>query len=62
MLPLSGLLVAILIGWKIKSKMVEDQLLAGSPKLLFTWKWVIRFISPLAVIVVLVMGIYPRLT
>ncbi len=61
MLPLSGLLVAILIGWKIKSKMVEDQLLADSPKLFSTWKWAIKFISPIAVIVVLVMGIYPRL-
>ncbi len=60
MLPLSGLLVAILIGWKIKSKMVEDQLLFDSPRLFFAWKWAIKFISPLAVIVVLVMGIYPR--
>jgi NSS family neurotransmitter:Na+ symporter len=62
MLPLSGLLVAILIGWKIKSKMVEDQLLSESPRLFFAWKWAIKFVSPLAVIVVLVMGIYPRLT
>ena len=61
MLPLSGLLVAILIGWKIKSKMVEDQLLSDSPRLFFAWKWAIKFVSPLAVIVVLVMGIYPRL-
>jgi NSS family neurotransmitter:Na+ symporter len=61
MLPLSGLLVAILIGWKIKSKMVEDQLLSESPRLFFAWKWAIKFVSPLAVIVVLVMGIYPRL-
>ena len=61
MLPLSGLLVAILIGWKIKSKMVEDQLLCDSPRLFFAWKWAIKFVSPLAVIVVLVMGIYPRL-
>ena len=60
MLPLSGLLVAILIGWKIKSKMVEDQLLSDSPRLFFAWKWAIKFISPLAVITVLVMGIYPR--
>jgi NSS family neurotransmitter:Na+ symporter len=61
MLPLSGLLVAILIGWKIKSQMVEDQLLSESPRLFFAWKWAIKFVSPLAVIVVLVMGIYPRL-
>ena len=61
MLPLSGWLVALLMGWKIKSKMVEDQLLCDSPRLFFAWKWAIKFISPLAVIVVLVMGIYPRL-
>jgi len=61
MLPLSGLLVAILIGWKIQSKMVEDQLLSDSRRLFFTWQWAIKFISPLAVIIVLIMGIYPRL-
>jgi NSS family neurotransmitter:Na+ symporter len=60
MLPLSGFLVAILIGWMLKSKIVENQLLDDSPRLFFTWQWAVKFVSPLAVLVVLIMGIYPR--
>ena len=60
MLPLTGLLVAIFIGWHMKIKTIHQGLPADSRWLFHTWHWAVRYISPLAVIVVLIMGIYPR--
>tara|TARA_B110000483_G_scaffold31242_2_gene37926 strand:- start:4735 stop:6144 length:1410 start_codon:yes stop_codon:yes gene_type:complete len=60
MLPLSGLLVAIFVGWCMRPKMVKDELTGDKKMLFFAWRWAIRFIAPLAVIIILIMGIYPR--
>ncbi|MEJ6612057.1 MAG: sodium-dependent transporter [Porticoccus sp.] len=62
MLPLTGIFVAIFIGWFVKEKMVQEELSGDNQGLSCVWRWTVRYISPLAVAAVLIMGIYPRMT
>ena len=58
MLPLTGLFIAIFVGWLMKPEAVREELNDESVKVFSTWRWILRFVSPLAVLVVFVMGIY----
>lgn len=54
MLPLGGLLIALFAGWALRRAIVREQL-ADLPEWLFTvWRWVMRVVAPLLVLVVLV--------
>ena len=53
MLPLGGLLIALFAGWALKETILREQL-AGMPAGLFTaWRWVVRIVAPLLVLMVL---------
>ncbi|MGV8942321.1 MAG: sodium-dependent transporter [Lysobacter sp.] len=53
MLPLGGLLIALFAGWALKETILREQL-AGMPPALFTaWRWVVRIVAPLLVLMVL---------
>ena len=58
MLPLAGLFIAIFVGWLMKPEAVREEMKDESNGVFFTWRWVVRYLSPLAVLVVFVMGIY----
>jgi neurotransmitter:Na+ symporter, NSS family len=62
MLPLTGIFVAIFIGWFVKEKMLQEELSCDHQGLSCVWQWTVRYVSPLAVMAVLIMGIYPRIT
>lgn len=52
MLPLGGLLIAIFAGWIMKQSSTEEEL-AIKPSLIFHgWRFLIRFITPAAIIIV----------
>lgn len=60
LLPLSGLVTAIFIGWVADKKLVNAETgLSGGR--LAVWRFLIRFLCPLAVAVILVIGLFPQL-
>lgn len=61
MLPLGGLLTAIYVGWRVKRELIEHELKLDSMRFVRVWHWVLRYISPLAVLAVLLGGLYPVL-
>jgi len=58
MLPLTGLFIAIFVGWIMKPATVRGELSDEGDRVFFSWYWILRYISPLAVLVVFVLGIY----
>jgi NSS family neurotransmitter:Na+ symporter len=61
MLPLGGLLTAIFVGWRMKRELIHQELHLDSARFIRVWHWVLRYISPLAVLAVLLGGLYPML-
>jgi NSS family neurotransmitter:Na+ symporter len=58
MLPLTGLFIAIFVGWIMRPQSVREEMADETNKVFFAWKWLVRYVSPLAILVVFVMGIY----
>lgn len=61
MLPLGGLLTAVYVGWRVKRELIEHELKLDSTRFVRIWYWLLRYISPLAVLAVLLGGLYPVL-
>lgn len=61
MLPLGGVLIALFVGWKLRDEHLVHDLNVDHSFLLKLWRPVIRYISPVAVLIVLINGIYPVL-
>ena len=60
MLPLSGLITAIFIGWVADRQLVNGETgLKGG--MLTAWRFLIAWLCPLAVAVILVIGLFPQL-
>ena len=58
MLPLTGLLTVLFVGWRMKKSMVDEEMAGvseGTRKLLFFF---IRFVAPVFVAIVFLVGIY----
>jgi len=54
LLPISGLLIALYVGWFWSGQEEKEELIAGGAGWVYpTWHFLIRFVSPLAVAVVL---------
>jgi NSS family neurotransmitter:Na+ symporter len=54
MLPLGGLLIAIFAGWMMKQTSSSEELAIGNGVLYKIWSILIRFISPLAILLVFI--------
>jgi NSS family neurotransmitter:Na+ symporter len=54
MLPLGGLLIAVFAGWAMKKASTQEELAIGNKILFHFWLILIRFISPLAILLVFV--------
>jgi len=52
MLPLGGLFIAIFAGWVMKQSSSEQELAIKSPIFYHTWRILIRFITPTAIIII----------
>ncbi|MET4161965.1 NSS family neurotransmitter:Na+ symporter [Marinobacterium sp. MBR-111] len=61
MLPLSGLLIAVYVGWVLTQRMTRDELALGSSGAYSAWQFTIRFIAPVAVAVIFVVNLYDKL-
>lgn len=52
MLPLGGLAIAVFCGWVMRPQVVISELNAGTGWLFHAWRWLIRYLAPLAVVLV----------
>lgn len=57
MLPLGGVLIAVFVGFFMNQKIVRDELDMNTDAVYRTWRFVVRWIAPLAVIVIFEEGI-----
>jgi len=57
MLPVGGLLIALFAGWVMRDSSTRDELALGNPLVYKLWRFLIRYIVPVAVFLVLVLGI-----
>lgn len=60
MLPLGGLLMAIYVGWFMQRRPLRLELRAESPRLFARWLWLVRYVSPVLLLVVFVLGLYGK--
>jgi len=52
MLPLGGLLTIIFAGWIMAKDSTKDELAASTPIFYYTWRVLVRYVAPLAIIIV----------
>lgn len=57
MLPLGGLLIAIFAGWIMREKDVANAVRMESPVIYKIWRFILKFIAPVAVTIVLINGL-----
>jgi NSS family neurotransmitter:Na+ symporter len=58
MLPLGGLIIALFVGWRMRTESVRDELFVEHPRLFALWRGLLRYIAAPAVAVVLMVGIH----
>ena len=61
MLPLSGLMIAIYSGWMLQQKITRDELALNTGLAYSAWLLVIRFVAPVAVMIIFVVNLYDKL-
>jgi len=54
LMPLGGILIAIFVGWRIRKEHLDSQLVFPSPAVASTWLFLIRFVAPLAILLVMI--------
>ncbi len=59
-LPLGGLLVAILVGWVAPSAAMRGELPNSSDRLFQVWRFLVRYVAPIAIIITLILGLDQR--
>ena len=61
LMPLGGILIAIFVGWFMRKSDVAEEIHSSSASLYKVWLLVLKFIAPVAVVVVLIHGLWPDL-
>ena len=61
MLPLGGLCIALFVGWKLSEASSRDELAMHAGSMYGVWRFLIRYITPIAVIVVFVYNLLDAL-
>ena len=57
MLPLGGLLIALFVGWFMATDDVKDEMAIKSPLLFSVWRFLLRYVTPIAVSIVFLNGL-----
>jgi len=55
-LPLGGLLIALFAGWVMRRSSTAEEL-ALNPRVYSLWRWLIRYVVPVALLLVFVLGV-----
>jgi NSS family neurotransmitter:Na+ symporter len=57
MLPLGGLLIAVFVGWFMSSDMIKKEMNIKNEAIFTVWRFVLRFISPVAISLIFINGL-----
>ncbi len=57
LLPLTGLILALFVGWRMRTEAIRDELFKEHPHLFALWRFLLRYIAPPAVLALLVVGV-----
>ena len=60
MLPVSGLLIAFFVGHIMDKKIIQSEMLDINPTLETFWRFSVRYIAPIAISAVFLMGVYDK--
>ena len=60
MLPISGLLITLFVGYVIKREVIDFEMQGTSDKVMEVWQFTIRYIAPFAISLVFIMGVYDK--
>ena len=60
MLPISGLLIALFVGFVVDKKIIDSEMLGIQPKVALIWRFALRYLAPLAIGAVFIMGFYDK--
>jgi len=56
LLPIGGLLTAVFVGWKVPAKTMQKELGLSNGQFRL-WQFLIRFVAPIAILIVFVSGV-----
>ncbi len=62
LLPCGGFLTAIFVGWVLRPDFLNNEMKQDHPTLLRIWRWLLRYIAPLAVLVTIINLFFPIAT
>jgi NSS family neurotransmitter:Na+ symporter len=57
LLPLVALLTAVFVGWRMRPEIARHQLGRESDRFFSLWRWLLRYIAPLAIGLILLMAL-----
>ena len=60
MLPLSGLLLVLFVGWRLNRTLLNDEMHGVSPGLAKGLLFLVRFVSPVCVAIILILGLLEK--
>lgn len=58
MLPLGCLGIAVFVGWRMRKEAIRDELFVEHHRFFYLWRWLLRYIAPPAIVVILIAGLY----
>lgn len=61
LLPLGGMLIALFSGWALSRKALAEEMKGGTSTTFSLWIFLLRFVSPIAVVLVLLNSLFPGL-
>jgi NSS family neurotransmitter:Na+ symporter len=54
MMPVTGLLLALFVGWRIRPEAIEEQLQIRNRTVFRAWFWLLRWVVPISIAAVLI--------
>jgi NSS family neurotransmitter:Na+ symporter len=60
MLPISGLLIALFVGYIVDKKIIATEIQGMQSKMQILWQFTLRYVAPLAIGAVFIMGLYDK--
>lgn len=60
MLPLGGLLIALFVGWVVRRELLHHEMKPRSEVLFSTWLWLLKYLCPVALLVILLAGVWDQ--
>jgi NSS family neurotransmitter:Na+ symporter len=57
LMPIGGVLIAVFVGWRMQRDAVRDELRIDNEVIFGTWRFLMRYVVPISIVVVLLKGL-----